>query len=133
MLVNLTPTLSAWPLRVHTALKSNFWETLCLDQSYDFSSWSLNSFSRPFLKWKFMKKNFLSKSKSGTWKFFQYDTPHPYGNTVNPGFTVNHLIKQFRSFSRFLFNFYTRNVSLLSNFAVVNSIELSCDAWSRPE
>ena len=53
---HLTPTLSAWPLRGHTALKSIFLETLFLDQLHDFSLLSLNKFLHLFLKTKFMKK-----------------------------------------------------------------------------
>ena len=34
---SLSPTVSAWPLRGHTALKSILWETLFLDQLHDFS------------------------------------------------------------------------------------------------
>ena len=41
---SLTPSLSAWPLRGHTALKSILWETLFLDQFHKFSLLSLNSF-----------------------------------------------------------------------------------------
>ena len=52
----LTPTLSVWPLRGHTALKSIFLETLFLDQLHDFLLLSLNSFLHPFLKSKFIKK-----------------------------------------------------------------------------
>ena len=40
----LTPTLAAWPLRSHTALKSILWQTLFLDHLHDFSLLSLNSF-----------------------------------------------------------------------------------------
>ena len=64
----LTPTLSAWPLRGHWALKSILWETLYdiglyLNQLHDFSLLSLNSFLHPFLKSKFMKKNSLKPKK----------------------------------------------------------------------
>ena len=45
---DLTPTLSAWPLRGLTALEPIFWETLFLDQLYDFSLLSLNSFYTHF-------------------------------------------------------------------------------------
>ena len=58
----LTSTLSAWPLRGHTALKSILGETLFLNQLHDLSLLSLNSFLHPFLKSKFMKK-FLSTKK----------------------------------------------------------------------
>ena len=46
----LTPTLTLWTLRGHTALKSILWETLFLDQLHDFSLLSLNSFLHLFLK-----------------------------------------------------------------------------------
>ena len=49
----LSPTLSAWPLRGHTALKSILCETLFLDQMHDFSLLTLNSFLQPFSKSKF--------------------------------------------------------------------------------
>ena len=51
------PTLAAWPLRGHTALKSILRETLFLVQLHDFSLLSLNSFFHPFLTSKFMRKN----------------------------------------------------------------------------
>ena len=53
---NLTPTLSAWPLRGHTALKSILRETLFLDQLHDSSLSSSNSFLHSFIKSKFSKK-----------------------------------------------------------------------------
>ena len=58
-----TPTLAAWPLRRHTALKSILLETLFLDQLYDFPLLSLNSLLHLFLKSKFMKKNSFSPRK----------------------------------------------------------------------
>ena len=60
----LTPTLSAWPLRSHWALKSILWETLFLDQLHDFSLLSSNSFLQPFLKSMFTWKNSLAPKKS---------------------------------------------------------------------
>ena len=70
----LTPTLSAWPLRGHTALKSILWETLFLDQFHDFSLLSLNTLLHPFLRSKFMKKNSLTPKKfhfqSRIWELF---------------------------------------------------------------
>ena len=53
-LKTLTPTLSIWLLRSHWTLKSILRETLFLDQLHDFSSLSLNSFLKPFLKSKIM-------------------------------------------------------------------------------
>ena len=55
----LTPTLSIWPLRVHTTLKSIFWETLFLDQLHDFSLLSLNSFFILIYEIKIFEKKFL--------------------------------------------------------------------------
>ena len=52
----LTPTLTAWPLSGHTALKSILWATLFLYQLHNFLLLSLNSFLHSFLKLKFMKK-----------------------------------------------------------------------------
>ena len=52
----LTTQLAAWPLRGHTALKSILWETLFLDQQYDFSLIFLNSFLHSFVKSNFMEK-----------------------------------------------------------------------------
>ena len=46
--LGLTPTLAAWPLCGHTALKSTLWETLFLDKLHDFSLISWNSFLHPF-------------------------------------------------------------------------------------
>ena len=58
----LTPTLSAWPLRGHTVLKSILWETVFLDQMHYFSLLPLNTFLQLFLKLKYMKK-FLHTKK----------------------------------------------------------------------
>ena len=52
----LTPTLAAWPLRGHRALKSILWEMLLLNQLHDFSLLSLNSFLRSFMNAKFPEK-----------------------------------------------------------------------------
>ena len=52
--IELTPTLSAWLLRSHWALKSILREIIFLDQLHDFSLLSLNSSLQPFLKSKFM-------------------------------------------------------------------------------
>ena len=62
----LTPTLAAWPLRDHTALKSILWETLFLDQLHCFSLLSLNSFLHSFLKSKVVKKFFVTTKISFT-------------------------------------------------------------------
>ena len=59
----LTPTLAAWPLRGHSALKSIFRETLFLDQLHDFSLLSLHSFLHSFLKSKFIRKNSLTPKR----------------------------------------------------------------------
>ena len=59
----LTPTMAAWPLRGHTALKSILRETLFLNQLHDFSLLSVNSFLHPVLKSKFMRKNSLTPKK----------------------------------------------------------------------
>ena len=61
--VGLTPMLSAWPLRGHTALKSILWEAVFLDHLHDFSILSLNSCLKLFLKSKFMKENSLTPKK----------------------------------------------------------------------
>ena len=55
--------LSAWPLSDSTALKSILWEILFLNQLHYFSFLSSNSFSQPFFKSKFMKKNSLTPKK----------------------------------------------------------------------
>ena len=52
--IKLTPTLSAWRLSSHLALKLILWETLFLDQLHDFSLLSLYSFLQLFSKSKFM-------------------------------------------------------------------------------
>ena len=49
LLFKLIPTLSAWPLRGHWALKSILWETLFLDKLHDFSLLFLDTFLHPFL------------------------------------------------------------------------------------
>ena len=57
----LTLTLSAWPLRNHTAKKSILWESVFLDQLHDFSLLSLNSYLQLFFKAKFMKNSYTPK------------------------------------------------------------------------
>ena len=72
----LTSTLSAWPLRGYTALKSILLETQFLDQLHDFSLSSLNSFLHPFLKSKFIKKSLTPKTLTFS-KLQSYDVGKP--------------------------------------------------------
>ena len=56
---SLTPTLAAWPLRGHTALKSIFWETLFLNQLHDFCLY-LKFIFTPIFEIKIHEKNSLT-------------------------------------------------------------------------
>ena len=67
---SLTPTLSAWLLRIHWALKSILRQTLFLDQLHDSSLLSLNSFYSHFWNRSSCKlrKHSSALKKNSFWK-----------------------------------------------------------------